>query len=165
MSVNRVWQVHHFWTWSKVNLTETPHAQWAELRKQLFCMSELSDEEPLQGLKESYLLLSLLPPRFVSENVRAGTVFIDIFEEAHRSLARRIVLWPSFNAHADYILVFCMCQRFTQPDVLDCATLLPSRPCKNQANQAMIYCIGPEGDQARDADDFIQAGISVNFAP
>ena len=32
-----------------------------------------------------------------------------------------------------------------------------NRPCKNKANAAMIYCVGPEGDQARDAEDFIDA--------
>jgi hypothetical protein len=32
-----------------------------------------------------------------------------------------------------------------------------NRPCKNKANNAMIYCVGPEGDQAKDAKDFIGA--------
>ena len=98
---------------SIVNLSETPHsphAQQAALRRQLFCMSELSDEDPLQGLKESYLLLSRLPPRFIRDNVRAGTVFIDIFEEAHRSLTRSPLCPPAIfqsarRLHGDVLLV------------------------------------------------------------
>ena len=35
--------------------------------------------------------------------------------------------------------------------------LVLNRPCKNKANNAMIYCVGPEGDQAKDAKDFIGA--------
>ena len=35
--------------------------------------------------------------------------------------------------------------------------LVLNRPCKNKANNAMIYCVGPEGDQAKDAEDFIHA--------
>ena len=35
--------------------------------------------------------------------------------------------------------------------------LVLNRPCKNKANTAMIYCIGPEGDQVKDAKDFIDA--------
>ena len=35
--------------------------------------------------------------------------------------------------------------------------LVLNRPCQNKANTAMIYCVGPEGDQARDAEDFIGA--------
>ena len=98
---------------SIVNLSETPHsphAQQAALRRQLFCMSELSDEDPLQGLKESYLLLSRLPPRFIRDGVRAGTVFIDIFEEAHRSLTRSPLCPPAIfqsarRLHGDVLLV------------------------------------------------------------
>ena len=67
-------------------LTDTRHAQRTELKRQLYCLSEASEEEPLKGLKESYLLLSSLPNHFVRDRVRAGCVFIDIFEEAHRSL-------------------------------------------------------------------------------
>ena len=98
---------------SIVNLSETPHsphAQQAALRRQLFCMSEVSDEDPLQGLKESYLLLSRLPPRFLRDGVRAGTVFIDIFEEAHRSLTRSPLCPPALfqsarRLHGDVLLV------------------------------------------------------------
>jgi hypothetical protein len=35
--------------------------------------------------------------------------------------------------------------------------LVLNRPCQNMANTAMIYCVGPEGDQAKDAQDFIRA--------
>jgi hypothetical protein len=35
------------------------------------------------------------------------------------------------------------------------------RPCGNTSNYAMVYCVGPEGDQAHDASDFIHAGIST----
>jgi hypothetical protein len=98
---------------SIVNLSETPHsphAQQADLRRQLFCMSEVSDEDPLQGLKESYLLLSRLPPRFIRDGVRAGTVFIDVFEEAHRSLTRSPLCPPAIfqsarRLHGDVLLV------------------------------------------------------------
>jgi hypothetical protein len=71
---------------SPSTLTDTRHAQRKELKSQLYCLSEVSEEEPLQGLKESYLLLSSLPNRFIRDKVRAGCVFIDIFDDAHRSL-------------------------------------------------------------------------------
>jgi len=98
---------------SIVNLSETPHsphAQQAALRCQLFCMSEVSDEDPLQGLKESYLLLSRLPPRFIRDGVRAAAVFIDIFEESHRSLTRPPLCPPAIfqsarRLHGDVLLV------------------------------------------------------------
>lgn len=38
-------------------------------------------------------------------------------------------------------------------------TLLFGSPCGNPANRAMVYCVGPEGDQAEDAADFIHAGL------
>jgi hypothetical protein len=38
-------------------------------------------------------------------------------------------------------------------------TLLFGSPCSNPANRAMVYCVGPEGDQADDAADFIHAGL------
>jgi len=62
------------------------------------------------------------------------------------------------------MVMFCLCKRLTASDVLLCATLMPHRPCKNKVNQAMIYCVGPEDDQAQDARDFIQAGLSLCFA-
>jgi hypothetical protein len=33
--------------------------------------------------------------------------------------------------------------------------LVINRPCKNKANNVMIYCVGPEGDQTKDAGDFM----------
>ena len=67
-------------------LTDTRHAHRKELKSQLYCLSQVSEEELRQGLKESYLLLSSLPDRSVRDIVRAGCVFIDIFEEAHGSI-------------------------------------------------------------------------------
>ncbi len=119
-----MWRGHHVYMQSKVKLTQTPRAQQAALRHQLFCMSELSDDEPLQGLKESYLLLSRLPPRFIRDGVRAGTVFIDIFEEAHRSLTRsppgRLALFQSARRlHGGVRLV----------QTIDCFVRVPAIGC------------------------------------
>ena len=88
-------------------------------RRQLHHLSDLAegntdDEELVRGVANISVLLSPLPKRFIREEVRAGTIFIDSFTKEHR-------------------------------------------PCENPANSAMIYAIGPEGDQAEDADDFIMA--------
>lgn len=88
-------------------------------RRQLHHLSDLAegntnDEELVRGVADISVLLSPLPRRFIREQVRAGTIFIDSFTKEHR-------------------------------------------PCENPANSAMIYAVGPEGDQAEDADDFIMA--------
>ena len=54
-------------------------------QRQLHFLSESELRiEPVEGTHDMCLLLSSLPDRFKREGVRAGTIFIDTFNETHR---------------------------------------------------------------------------------
>ena len=75
---------------NRVRDMHSANPQEAErLQQQLHLLSDSESHiKPAMGVQEMCLLLSSLPPWFVSDGVRAGTIFIDSFKETHRFTRR-----------------------------------------------------------------------------
>ena len=63
---------------------DPPRAQ--RLQQQLHVLSESESDhiDRAKGVGDVCLLLSTLPDRFTKDRVRAGTIFIDTFDDPHR---------------------------------------------------------------------------------